>query len=105
MNKLLAVLFGLFATVIGYFLPPPMPPEFFQPIRFFDSLITFALAVFIVGVFNLVQPVRHGRSWLVIRDTSIPIAWILLVWLLTIFFKYMSYEYEAILLPNIASSL
>ena len=89
MMKILAISLLGVAAVVGYFLPTPMPSDYFHQVRFLDAAITASLGAFIWGAFHLAEPVQHSKRWSIIRDATIPMVWILVVWLLAVWFRYL----------------
>jgi hypothetical protein len=92
MMKMAAILLLGVAAVVGYFMPTVIPPgfDFFPQVQFLDAAISVFLLVFVWGAFHLAEPARHGKRWSIIRDTAIPVVWLLLILALSLFFLYLS---------------
>jgi glucose-6-phosphate-specific signal transduction histidine kinase len=90
------------AAIVGFCLPTPIPSDYFHPIRFIDAALTIFLGALAWTVFHLVEPVHHGKRWVVIRETAIPVVWVLLTLLLYLLFQYLSSDFWKAFAPLIS---
>jgi hypothetical protein len=81
------------AALVGFCLTPPMPSGYFHLVRFLDAALAVLLGLLVWSAFRVVEPAHFGRRWMVIRSTTIPVVWLVLVWLLAILFRYMSGQF------------
>ena len=94
MKTVLAIFLLGIAAAIGFFLPAPMPPDYFPSVRFVDASLSVLLGVLAWSSYRIVEPVHHGNRWLILRATAIPTAWLFLIWLLYILFRYLMADFQ-----------
>jgi hypothetical protein len=78
-----------YAALAGYCLPPPSSADDFQQIRLLGAILSVSLAIFAWGVVHLVEPPYCGRRWVRAKIIVIPLVWLVLVGLLTLFFQHL----------------
>ena len=81
------------AVIVGFSLTPPLESIDCRLIRLLDATMTTLLGVLVLGAFHLTEPVHYGKRWAMIRSMAIPLVWLLLVWILAAFFRYIHGEF------------
>jgi len=71
------------AAAFGLMLPIPLSCRWLSPV---GALLGAALLVFFWSTFQLIRPVRQTRSWAIAELVAVPLAWLLMMVVLGLWF-------------------